>query len=133
MIGLALKLLLAIPSKWKLALAAGIVVGGMALAITAYRAQAAHAKAETGRLSTELETARDAIAARDAALATLEEQRAKESAALAAQLKNDETRACRVQAIREETYHAKPDEDGPVASVLLRTLDGLRSPAGAGE
>lgn len=117
----------------KLGLAAVAVLAIMGMAIALYRCQAQNAEAEAQRLETALEAARLTIAARDAAIKEIEAQRATEVAALSSTLKSDNDRACRVQVMREETYHAKPEDDGPVAPVLRGALERLRPSAVGGK
>lgn len=137
MIAAALKWLagkaLGIPAAWKAGLAVAAVLACMGMSVALYRCQAQNAEAEAQRLTAALDAARLAIAARDVAIKEIEAQRATEVAALSSTLKSDNDRACRVQVMREETYHAKPEDDGPVAPVLRGALERLRPSAVGGK
>ena len=50
--------------------------------------------------------------------------------ALADQHAVDQARMADAAKLKQEIAHAKPAEDGPVAAVLARTLDGLRDAGG---
>ena len=50
--------------------------------------------------------------------------------ALADQHAADQVRLAGAAKLKQEIAHAKPAEDGPVATVLARTLDGLRDARG---
>lgn len=121
---------LGLPAAWKAGLAIVAVMACMGMAAALYRCQAQEAKAEKQLLTAALDAARLTIAARDQAIQKIEAQRSAEVAALGKTLKSDNDRACRVQVLREETYHAKPEDDGPVAPVLRNALERLRAPAG---
>lgn len=124
---------LGLPAAWKVGLVVAAIMACVGMAAALYRCQAENARAEAQRLAVELDAARLAIAARDAAIKEIEAQRATEAAALSSTLKSDNDRACRVQVMREETYHAKPEDDGPVAPVLRGALERLRPSAVGGK
>jgi hypothetical protein len=110
---------------------AKLIAGGVAVAILIAGAlYIRHVIAVNAALQSKLD---QAIADNQKNLEAFDGYKAHQDAvlrALADQHAADQLRLAGAARLKQEIAHAKPAEDGPVATVLARTLDGLRHAGG---
>ncbi len=106
---------------------AKLIAGGIAAAIFAAGAlYIRHVITENALLQSQLD---QAVADNQKNLSAFDDYKAHQDAvlrALADQHAADQARLAGSAKLKQEIAHAKPADDGPVATVLARTLDGLR-------
>lgn len=107
--------------------ALAIVAGIAAFAyISHLRADRARLTAANARLEASLSVAEQAARDNAAAVDRLKADNARALAAVSAERDAMARRVRQLAALRSEIDHAPPSDDGPVAAVLSRALDGLR-------
>ncbi len=112
-------------------LATKLTAGGIALSLLIAGAlYIRHVIAENAVLASQLD---EAVAVNQKNLKVFDDYKAHQDAvlkALADQHAADQARLANASKLKQEIAHAKPADDGPVATVLARTLDELRTPGG---
>ncbi len=109
-------------------LATKLILGSIAVAaLFAGAVYIRHVIAENGALQGQLD---EAVATNQKSLQAFDDYKAHQDQvlkALAGQHASDQARLAGAAKLKQEIAHAKPADDGPVAAVLARTLDGLRN------